>query len=319
MFRLYLSKQITRFVMFLFITCTCLLTSSVFAQLAIDSHIARNIVGPDGNTLVTAYVSIDALSYDGSGGGVVYLDGTFYVHNYDQKSGINYSGELRLEIFDMEGNAYLPHVEAEVYGSLKKNDEDANWWDVYHDISESTNLHLDCLFPTPGAEPITIDEQYEMSANIALRVHGAAHRNETWAIPYSSTFEHKPETDVEQLVGIGPTMDSETFSDDCIVNGDNNRAEWESLLYTDGPYDVVYWYVKEPGDTSYYGTNVETDWGDGAARRATMTHPFPDDVDNPNTPGNEDAVWYDIGALVYRSDNNIDWYTYKVWVVDEGK
>ena len=77
--------------------CSLLLTPCVFAQLAVDAHIAKEIVDPDGNTLVSAYVSIDSLSYN-SGNGTVDLSGTFYVHNYDPKRDINYDGDLRLEI-----------------------------------------------------------------------------------------------------------------------------------------------------------------------------------------------------------------------------
>ena len=57
------------------------LTPCVSAQLAIDNHAAKDIVTHDGSALVSAYVSIDTLSYSGSDG-VVNLDGTFFVYNY---------------------------------------------------------------------------------------------------------------------------------------------------------------------------------------------------------------------------------------------
>ena len=94
------------------------LTPYVSAQLATDAHIATNIVDHDGTTLVTAFVSIDSLSY-GSGDGVVDLDGTFYVHNYDEDNSISYDGELRLEIFDMDGNTYTLDSKTPVSGSVK--------------------------------------------------------------------------------------------------------------------------------------------------------------------------------------------------------
>ena len=202
-------------------------TPCVSAQLAIDNHAPERVNA-------SAYVSIDSVSYDSSGTGVANVDGTFYVFNYDQDRSITYSGELRLEITDMAGNAFLPHSEAGVSGSLKKNDEDAHLSDVYNSISKSTNLHLDCLSPKPVP-----DERYKMSVNIALTVTARV-AQETWSTPYETTFFHDPQPDVELQVGIGPTTDGETFSDDCTVDTDEERTDWQSLIYTDGAYDAVY-------------------------------------------------------------------------------
>ena len=47
-----------------------------------------------------------------------------WIEHYDD-SKISYDGEIRLEIFDLDGNPYLPHAEEEVDGILEKNDEDA--------------------------------------------------------------------------------------------------------------------------------------------------------------------------------------------------
>ncbi|MYG00467.1 hypothetical protein F4212_15230 [Candidatus Poribacteria bacterium] len=292
------------------------LTPCVSAQLAIDDHIATEIVDHDGNTLVTAYVSIDSLDYN-SGSGVVDLDGTFYVHNYNQKRSIAYSGELRLEIFDLEGNTYIPDSKEPVSGQLEKNDEDAKWWDVYYSTSKNTNLHAECLSATAfGQKPITAGDEYRASANIALRVTGF-HQEETWETSYSTTFEHDPATAVEQLEGIGPTTDGETFSDDCTANNDRERSNWQSLVYTDAPYDAVYWYVKAPGDTSADGSYVGVDWGDGATRKATMTTTFPDDVDDPNKPGDQTRVYYEITAYIYRWDLSVYTKSYLVDVYDK--
>ena len=113
-----------------------------------------------------------------------------------------------------------------------------------------------------------------MSATITLRVTGNR-QDETWSTSYSDTFTHHPEEDVDQLVGLGPTEDGETFSGDCIVNTDNERTSWESLLYTDTSYDAVYWYVKAPGDTSAFGSFMGADSGDGVTRKSTMTTRLP--------------------------------------------
>ncbi len=294
------------------------LTPCVSAQLAIDAHIATDIVDPDGNTLVTAYVSIDDLSYDGSDG-VVDLDGTFYVYNYDQKRSITYNGDIRLEIFDLNGNTYIPDSKKTVSGSLEKNDEDALWWEVSDSITKNTNLHVECLSTTAfGQEPITAGARYTMSANIALRVTGFRDE-ETWATSYSTTFRHDPKTDVEQLEGLGPTTDGETFSDDCKADSEDERTNWQSLIYTDGLYHAVYWYVKAPGDTSAYGSTAGVSWGDGATRKATMTTSFPEDVDDPDIEGEEKRVYYEITAYVYRWDLSVYSKSYLVDVYDAGE
>ena len=277
-----------------------MLTPCVSAQLAIDNHAAKKIDG-------SVYVSIDSLSYDGNGEGVVDLSGTFFVYNYDEKRKITYSGEIRLEIFDSQGNTLLPHSEKEVSGSLDKNDEDARLWDVYESFSKSTNLHMECLSPEAVA-----NRKYRMDANITLRV--TQRDTETWMTSYSDTFWHVPEEDVDQQVGIGPTTDGDTFSDDCTVDSEEERTNWQSLIFTDGPYSAVYWYVKGPEDPA--DTSAGVSWGDGATRKATMTTSFPEDVDDPNKPGDQDAVWYEITGYVYRWDGSVYTTSYLVWVKD---
>ena len=290
------------------------LTPCVSAQLAIDNHAAKDIVTHDGSPLVSAYVSIDTLSYSGSDG-AVNLDGTFYVYNHDD-SKISYDGEIRLEIFDLDGNTYLPHAEEEVDGILEEYNENARWEDVHDSISKNTNLHVECLSPTAfGQEPIEADEDYQISANIALRVTGNRD-NESWTTSYSTTFTHEPEEDVEQLEGLGPTTDGETFSDDCTVNTGDEWENWESLIYTEGPYHSVYWYVRGPEDERerLVGDPV---FGDGVTRKSTMTTSFPEDVDDPNKPGDQKAVWYKITAYVYRWDQSVYTKSYPVWVNDK--
>ena len=140
--------------------------------------------------------------------------------------------------------------------------------------------------------------------------------NESWTTSYSDTFWHEPETAVEQLEGLGPTTDGETFSDDCTVNKGDEWEKWQSLIYTEGPYYAVYWYVKAPGDTSAHGSPKGVSWGDGVTRKATMTTSFPDDVDDPNKPGDQKSVWYKITAYVYRWDQSVYTKSYPVWVND---
>ena len=100
------------------------LTPSVLAFLAMDSHIPKKLVSRDGETLVMAYVSIDRLDYDKAGEGVAYLDGTFYVHNYDQKNELIYGGELRLAILEPKGDGTYhtlsPDAKEPVSGSTNR-------------------------------------------------------------------------------------------------------------------------------------------------------------------------------------------------------
>ena len=230
------------------------LTPHVFAQLAKDDHMAKKIVDHNGDPLVSASVSIDSVDYF-SGDGSVSVYGTYYVYNHDQERSITYNGELRLEITDAKGNALLPHAEEPISGGLKRNDEDAHWSDVYYSDSKDTSLHLECLSPRAKA-----NERYTAHVNIALNVY-RLNQHDFWEAPYTYGFTHDPETEVEQLVGIGPTTDGETFSDDCNVDSDEERSNWQSLVYTDTPYDAVYWYVKAPGDTSADGSPAGVDWG----------------------------------------------------------
>ena len=279
--------------------CSLLLTPTVFAQLAEDNHAPDNIDA-------SVSVSIDSLDYDSSGPGVVYLSGSFFVYNYDENRSCSYSGELRLEIFDSDGNTLFPDSKENVYGNLKKNDEDSYIGDVYDSFSESISSYMDCLDPKPEA-----DKDYTAKAAITLRVT-IGHRTETWEVnnpPHTMDFTHQPETEAEEISGLGPTTDGETFSDDCTCNL-NSERDWQSLVITDTPYSSVYWYVKAPGDTSSLGTHVGTDWGDGVEKRATMTYSFPDDV-----PGT--GAYYEITAYVYRWDNTVYWNSYLVWVNDK--
>lgn len=121
--------------------CSLLLTPSVFAQLAIDDHEAK-VIDVD----ISASVSIDSLSYN-SGNGTVDLDGSFSIYNSDPNRSVTYDGDLRLEITAPNGITCIPDSKALVSGRLKKNDEDAYWWEVSASPSKNTNLHVECLSP----------------------------------------------------------------------------------------------------------------------------------------------------------------------------
>ncbi|MDE0482218.1 MAG: hypothetical protein OXI67_06560 [Candidatus Poribacteria bacterium] len=291
--------------------CSLLLTPTVFAQLATDNHAAEDIDA-------SVSVSIDSLSYDSSGAGVAYLSGSFFVYNYHTSKKLFYNGELRLEILEPKGDGtyftFSPDSKENVSGNLKKNDEDSYIGDVYDSFSKSTSSYMDCLSGgRDGGKPVA-DREYTMSAAITLNAT-IGRTTETWAVNNPTLkidFTHNPETDEDEISGIGPTTDGETFSDDCTCNL-NSERDWQSLVITDTPYSSVYWYVKAPGDTSSLGTHVETDWGDGAEKRATMTYSFPDDVGGPG----EEAAYYEITAYYYLSDNTVNWESYKVYVHDK--
>ncbi len=287
------------------------LTSSAFAQLAIEDHDPKNID-------VWASVYLDQLEYDPTGGGVVYLDGSFGLYNMDAHRGCVYTFEVRLEIFKKNKangkyDTLTPDARTNplITGTL---DEAAEPWENFDaDGSDSKSLHISCL----GGTHVKGDD-FKAEATITLNVTQRGW-TESWQIrQHILYFTHDPETDEEEIHGIGPTTDGDEFSDDCQVDSRSKDPEkdegqnWQSLVITEIPYDVIYWYVKAPGDTSYYGTNKVTAWGDGAARRSTFTYDFPLGDGNDNTTG----AYYQIGALVHRSDNEIKWYSYEVWVND---
>ena len=75
-------------------------------------------------------------------------------------------------------------------------------------------------------------------------------------------------------------------------------------LTTSVPYNSVYWYVKRPWDTSYYGTNESTDWGDGLTNEASLSYVFPS--------GSMHTGSFKITAYIYTGDNNVTEYSYTV-------
>ena len=82
-------------------------------------------------------------------------------------------------------------------------------------------------------------------------------------------------------------------------------------MITEKPYDLIYWYVKAPGDTSAYGSEEEIVTGDGAERKSVFTHTFPKQDGLPGT-----GSFYEITAYVYSSDGSVYWKSYKVFVED---
>lgn len=75
-------------------------------------------------------------------------------------------------------------------------------------------------------------------------------------------------------------------------------------LTTDAPYSQVYWYVKAPWETSYYGTNVEIDSGDGSTTEASLSYTFPSGAMHTGD--------FIITAYIYRSDQSVYEETYTV-------
>ena len=75
-------------------------------------------------------------------------------------------------------------------------------------------------------------------------------------------------------------------------------------LITDTPYSQVYWYVKAPWETSYYGTNVEIDSGDGSTTEASLSYTFPSGAMHTGD--------FIITAYIYRSDQSVYEETYTV-------
>lgn len=314
--RFDLSKHITRFVMFVLTGLSCLLlTSSAFAFVAIDDHAPENID-------VWASVYLDRLEYDpaASGGGVVYLDGSFGVYNINAHRRCGYTFEVRLEIFKYNPEAddfftLRPDAKTNplISGTLEKAAEP--WENFAADGSDSKSLHLSCV----GGGDHKAGDRFKAKATVTLNV-----TQHVWTEPWQITeFEldftyRPPEADEEEIHGIGSTDDGETFSGDCTVDEKSTDPEkdewttWQSLIITEIPYDRIYWYKKAPGDTSTYGSLMDIDYGDGVQKRATMTTGFPWDVGGQF----EEGVYYEIGALVYRSDGDIEWNSYQVWVKD---
>lgn len=75
-------------------------------------------------------------------------------------------------------------------------------------------------------------------------------------------------------------------------------------LTTSVPYNSVYWYVKTPWDTSYYGTNEATDSGDGLTNEASFSYVFPS--------GSMHTGSFKITAYIYTGDNSVTEYSYTV-------
>lgn len=277
------------------------LTPSSFAFLAQNDHVPKNID-------VWASVYLDRLDYDPAGEGVVYVEGSFGVYNMNAHRECIYTFEVRLEIFKKnkktgKWGTLTPDAKTAplIFGTLGVAAEP---WENF-DASGSDNHNL--LFCCLSDGPHKASQEFRAEATVTLNVTQKGW-TETWMIlKHPLRFEHEPQGET----GLGPTMDGETFFDNCDAIG---GIPWQSLIITEIPYDVIYWYIKAPGDTSYYGTPLEmqTDWGDGAEKRATMTHTFPEDVGGQF----EEGTYYQIGALVHRSDNIIKWETYKVWVQD---
>lgn len=145
----------------LLIICCLFTTPFCFAHLAMDGHIpeeltytewiqvGRNTWREFHFTAAMVYVSIDELTFDPSGNGVVNLDGSFYIHNYHPTERCSYKGELRLEILKPQGDGTFltlaPDAKQEVSGSLKSWNENRDNDEIIDSFSESVSLNIDCL------------------------------------------------------------------------------------------------------------------------------------------------------------------------------
>ena len=78
----------------------------------------------------------------------------------------------------------------------------------------------------------------------------------------------------------------------------------ESNFTTNEAYTYVYWYVKSPGDTSSYGTNVRTESGDGSKMTSQLDYSFPSGVSGD----------YQFLAYVYSSGGSVYETSYTVSV-----
>ena len=157
-----------------------------------------------------------------------------------------------------------------------------------------------------GTEDINDGDRLVAEADITLTAT-IWFTEETWATTYTTGFKHKPSS----THGLGPTSsdNGDTYSDDCDCTGGD---EWHSLMITEKPYDLIYWYVKAPGDTSAYGSEEKIVTGDGTERNSVFTYTFPKQDGLEGTGSN-----YEITAYVYSSDGSVYWESYSVFVEDD--
>ena len=79
-------------------------------------------------------------------------------------------------------------------------------------------------------------------------------------------------------------------------------------MITDAPYEAIWWYVKAPWDTSYYGDRIEIDQGNGEDRKATMDFQilsYPEDHDGNNRYFTITAYVYRWGGSVYEKQYDV--------------
>ena len=287
------------------------LTSSVFAGWVAEQ---RQPIKDIDDVVVIATVYIDTLEYDPAGEGVVYLDGGFSLMNYNDHRGCTYTFEVRLELFKQnkktgKWDTCTPDAKTAplIFGTLDEADEP--WVNYYAFGSDSVNLHIPCL---DGDHPP--GGRYKAKATVTLNV-----TQNRWTESYQilqhelPPFQHEPQGGT----GLGATdrADGDTFLGECSAIG---GVPWHSLIKTDTPYIDVNWCVKAPGDTRARGTWIEMDIADGFEEtQANMTYLFPEDVDDPNKPGDQQGVYYTIYAIVYKWDGTVYSESYKVWVNDK--
>ncbi len=273
------SKLTSGFLAFVLIVLSCLLTLPVFAQLAIDNHPSEEDAW--GNAKINVYVSasIDSLYYDGMKPGVAYVSGTLEMVNYDDEESYSWNGDLRLDVLPSGDD---PNQGAPCCDEKEPFSGTLNPGDVFS-TTYYASVHVDRTGTQRG-------QWWRLKGTITVYLP----EDQQWQADYDDvTFFHDP----GGSVGIGP-MTNGDFSED--FTGDVGDS-WDSLMITDAPYDEIWWYVKPPWDTSYYGTDEEIDEGNGEDRRATMTYTFPaypEDYDGNNR-------YFTITAYVYRWDGSV--------------
>lgn len=102
------------------------------------------------------------------------------------------------------------------------------------------------------------------------------------------------------------TSDSPGLSSDGGLYAASPGESHTARLTTAIPYHTVYWYAKTPWDTSYYGTNEETDSGDGLTNEASFGYVFPSGAMHTGS--------FKITAYIYTGDSNVKEYSYAVTV-----
>ncbi len=140
-----------------------------------------------------------------------------------------------------------------------------------------------------NVDPAKANTEMEDGANNAQNIQNTV-------APVSSPTPDPPSTT--------PSLSYSLVSSDGSYSAEAGTGH-EANFTTNSAYQSVYWYVKSPSDTSYYGTNVETDYGDSSTTTtAQLSYSFPSGVSGD----------YVITAYVYDNDSSVYETSYTVSV-----